>query len=500
MNPGHPAVRWGAPLGLAVVLAAVYLATLLPATGVFGDTSLYQLQGPLLGLNLTGYPQYTVATFLFGWLWPTGSLAWRVSLFSTVCAVGACLVLHTLLRRLAVEPVLAVVSTLALGLGLTFWSQAVIAEVYALNALWVAVVLLAWLRWAERPDEGRLFDAGLAYALSFGNHLTMITLAPALAFLLWRRAPRGVLLHPRTWLGLACCALIGLAQYAYVFWRTLDPETAYLSLTCDDPAHFFRAVTGGGTDLQGLMFAHSLERVVLGEGWGYVKHLLREFYVLPVALIAWGAVVGPAWRAWFLGLAFAGELTFALNYAIPDIRFYYIPTFLIAAVWLGLGAQDLVARRPALGAWRWLLGVLPATMLLFNFAPNDRSRDDALDRRVLATLAAVRGDALIVTPEYTETMAFTYHLLAEGWQARNIWRWDSGAGFRHDVRPVVMYLRRGAPLQVPQQRLTVPPGLAVFCTSADQVAAFATHGLRCEPVAASVWRVGRQEPPRRRQR
>jgi hypothetical protein len=132
-----------APLVLVGILAAVYGATLLPATGLFGDTSLYQFQGPLLGLNLTGYPQYTAATFLFGWLWPAGSVAWRVTLFSAVCAIGACLVLHALLRRLAVEPVLAALSALAFGLSLTFWSQAVIAEVYALNALWVAVVLLS---------------------------------------------------------------------------------------------------------------------------------------------------------------------------------------------------------------------------------------------------------------------------------------------------------------------------------------------------------------------
>jgi hypothetical protein len=207
--------------------------------------------------------------------------------------------------------------------------------------------------------------------------------------------------------------------------------------------------------------------------------------------------VRPGWRAGFLGLAFLGELTFALNYAIPDIRFYYIPTFLIATVWLGLGAQDLVARRPALARGRWLLGLLPVVMLLGNFAPNDRSRDDALDRRVRATLAAVGSNALIVTPEYTETMAFTYHLLVEGWQARNIWRWDSGAGFSQDVRQVVLYLRRGAPLQVPQQRLVLPPGLAVYCTSVDQVAAFAAHGIRCERVAPDVWRVGRQRRLRR---
>jgi hypothetical protein len=258
---------------------------------------------------------------------------------------------------------------------------------------------------------------------------------------------------------------------------------------CDDPATFFRAVTGGGTELQGLMFAHPWQRVVFGEGWGYVKHLLREFYVLPVALIAWGAAVGPSWRAWFFGLAFAGELTFALNYAIPDIRFYYIPTFLIASIWLGLGAQDLLSRWPALARMRWVVAALPLAMLVLNFAPNDRSRDDAMDRRVRSTLAVVGANALIVTPEYTETMAFTYHLLAEGWQARNIWRWDSGAGFRQDVRPVVMYLLRGAPLQVPQQRLTVPSGLRVFCTARDQVAAFAAHGIGCEPVGPDVWRV-----------
>ena len=62
----------------------------------------------------------------------------------------------------------------------TFWSQAVIAEVYALHIVFVALTLLLLLRWATRPTAGAAGAFFAVYALGFGNHLSMILLLPAL--------------------------------------------------------------------------------------------------------------------------------------------------------------------------------------------------------------------------------------------------------------------------------------------------------------------------------
>ncbi len=53
-----------------------------------------------------------------------------------------------------------------------FWSQAVISEVYTLDALFVASVLLALLVWRDTRDDRDLLVAALLAGLSLTHHLS----------------------------------------------------------------------------------------------------------------------------------------------------------------------------------------------------------------------------------------------------------------------------------------------------------------------------------------
>ena len=69
---------------------------------------------------------------------------------------------------------------LLFGSSYTFWSQAIIAEVYALHLVMLSASLLALAWWGRAPASlGRLALFFAIYALGFGNHLMMILLAPA---------------------------------------------------------------------------------------------------------------------------------------------------------------------------------------------------------------------------------------------------------------------------------------------------------------------------------
>ena len=116
----------------------------------------------------------------------------------------------------------------ALTAGLTWatspalWSQAVITEVYALNAL--AVMSALWLlwRWAESPPDaqaagsgwGWLAAAALVMGLGLGNHLSLALALPGMAVWLWAGRARLARFTLRQWLGLL--ALFGLGLAAYV--------------------------------------------------------------------------------------------------------------------------------------------------------------------------------------------------------------------------------------------------------------------------------------------
>ena len=82
---------------------------------------------------------------------------------------------------------IALASGITLGMGETFWGQAVIGDKYAFNTVFVALVVGLALWWAEEREEPHgdklLYALSLAYGASFLHHRTMILFAPVLAFL-----------------------------------------------------------------------------------------------------------------------------------------------------------------------------------------------------------------------------------------------------------------------------------------------------------------------------
>src|SRR5438105_10916305 len=82
-------------------------------------------------------------------------------------------------------------AALLFAVSYTFWSQSIIAEVYALHILFVALTLLLLLRWSARPTMGRLAMFFAAYALGFGNHLSMVLLLPGYTLFLLIGGPDG---------------------------------------------------------------------------------------------------------------------------------------------------------------------------------------------------------------------------------------------------------------------------------------------------------------------
>ena len=121
-----------------------------------------------------------LVTHVFSYL-PVGSLAYRINLFSACC--GAVCVATTWLasRRLDCGRAPSAVAALGLAFGGVFWSQAVIAEVYTLNAALVAAMLLLALAWGESRRPATFYAAVGVFGLGLGNHTTIVAFGVALA-------------------------------------------------------------------------------------------------------------------------------------------------------------------------------------------------------------------------------------------------------------------------------------------------------------------------------
>src|SRR5439155_18891460 len=112
-----------------------------------------------------------------------------LNLVSAVEAAVACGLAVLVAAELSGSIAAATAAVLLFAVSYTFWSQAIIAEVYALHLGMVALTLLLLLRWADRPTPARLTLFFGAYALGFGNHLSMVLLAPAYTIFLLLAAP-----------------------------------------------------------------------------------------------------------------------------------------------------------------------------------------------------------------------------------------------------------------------------------------------------------------------
>jgi Protein of unknown function (DUF2723) len=360
-------------LGVFVLVLILYLRTLAPTVLYLQDPELLdavmlQMQVSVLGVtHPTGYPTYLMLTHLFTYL-PFGDPAYRVNFGSAVYAALAVVAVYAAGLLLSRRVVAAASGALAFGLGTALWSQAVIAEVYTLNALLVSVTIVVLLLWREYRKDRYLLLSAFLVGLCLTNHLTSGLLLPAsllfVALVDWRR-----LVDVKLVFGGAGLFLLGLTPYLYLPIRAaMDPPMEANNPT--DFGRFWYVISGG--NLTGSFFSFGpLElpaRMIF-----YWEHLLDNMPFLVVMVALTGAVVmllRDHAVGIFLGFLFFGWLFHAALNDIPDIDLYFIPTYLVLTLWAAAGLGTLLAEVEALvssfprATKRAILSVLSAMLLL----------------------------------------------------------------------------------------------------------------------------------------
>jgi hypothetical protein len=359
-------------LGVFALVLVLYLKTLAPTVLYLQDPKLLdavmlQMQVSVLGItHPTGYPTYLMLTHLFTHL-PFGDPAYRVNLGSAVYAALAVVAVYAAGLLLGRRVVAAASGALAFGLGTALWSQAVIAEVYTLNALLVSATIVVLLLWREYRKDRYLLLSAFLVGLCLTNHLTSGLLLPASLLLValvdWRR-----LVDVRLVVRGAGLFLLGLTPYLYLPIRAaMDPPMEANNPT--DFGRFWYVVSGG--NLTGSFFSFGPselpERMVF-----YWEHLLDNMPFLVVMVALTGAVVmllKDRAVGLFLGFLFFGWLFHAVENNIPDIDLYFIPTYLVLSLWAAAGLGTLLAEVESLisdfpGVAKGSILILLSAMLL----------------------------------------------------------------------------------------------------------------------------------------
>jgi Protein of unknown function (DUF2723) len=269
----------------------------------------------------------------------------------------------------------AIGAALLFAASYTFWSQAIIAEVYALHIALVALTLLLLLQWADAPANGRLFAFFAVFALAFGNHLSMVLLLPGYTLFLLTAAPRGwrSMFAPRVIAIAAACAAAGAMQYAWnlrTLWLLPDPPHGL----ADALQRFWFDVTKSDwRETMVMNVPHALLRDHLAMYWfdltqqfGIAGPLLAAAGLLQLALVS-------GRRALLMATLFAANVIFAYSYNVGDAHVFYLPSHLLLAL---LAAPGVVL------AGRWARHGAPIGAALVTLYAGARAYHDfpALDR------------------------------------------------------------------------------------------------------------------------
>jgi len=395
-----------------------------------------------------GYPTYLVLARWFQLL-PVGSLAFRTNLLSAVCGLlSAVIVADLAYQSCAGSNITCSLAGLLAGLGFglspLLWSQAVITEVYALNALFVGLILwLMPLSSGTRFLPGTAFQnrfwldrlGGLVFGLALGNQVTIAFLLPP--WLLagnvdkakkgagnhspqppYPRLPlhqRQSLIRRMTWLA------IGLTVYLTLLIRARSGSP----VNWGDPSsleNLWWMVSG--QYYQWRVFALPVYNL-----WPrlleWVELLGDQFSWLGLGLALYGFINGeqrwPRYR-WETAWVFSAFIVFALGYNTLDAYVLLIPAYMMVALWLGLGAARLLEKVSSwrgAGAWMAPIGGMLLVILVLanawvNFPHVDASQDHRATDYVHDVLENAPRNAILYTFDDQDTFPLWYYHFALG--------------------------------------------------------------------------------------
>ncbi|MBP6015966.1 MAG: DUF2723 domain-containing protein [Candidatus Promineofilum sp.] len=388
-----PAAYGRAALAAGMVALGIYLLTIAPdlswANASPDGVELITASATLGIPHPPGYPTYVVLAKLFSLL-PVGTVAFRYNLFSAlaVSLTVAVVVLTIGCLHRRVRPMAASVAALLFGFAPLVWSQALVAEVYPLNLLLLALFLMAGSR------DDRSIWVGLWLGLAITTHPTSLFFLPLLFISGGRRAARPIM-----------GALIGLSPLL------LLPLLA----AGDSPIVWGRPaeLAGWWWLVSGQLYGANFRP---GFDWGHAGALVRALVLGPSLMIATGNVgpflrrtsdgeaAGQRKKIILLGLTGLLYVVFAFFYRTPDAAVLLLPALLIAALLLA----------PLLERGRQAVLILPILLVVFTFSARDLSGEVNVRRSAEMMLELAPANAVLLTPGDRTIFTILYFQYVEG--------------------------------------------------------------------------------------
>lgn len=414
---------------------ALYARTLTPGV-LDGDSGEWQYMANILGVpHSTGYPTYILLAKLTTLL-PFGNAAWRVNLFSALCAAFTIPIVYLLAKRVARSRIAAFLAAAFFALMPTLWASATMAEVYALNTLLIALTLLFGVRYLDNARARDLYLMALCFGFALTNHRIAFFIAPTLLAVVWFKRRD---LNWKKFAYAALAFLIPLTLYLYIPLRAsqllaeqspanweLYPRaeaivngkvTAYYNHT---PQGFFNLVTAlDNRNKLGFQDASGEDKMLarFTNAWNLLREQIDPFGI--ILAVAGIVILWRRERALTIALLLGGLSVAAVSIYLraESTRFYFSGAYLIlllffatAVGWILEKLKTRAAEPDTSALNRMLLRIayyvsivyfamFPLTAFYFNFARLDQSGNTKYEAYARAVLSDnLAPNAVLVAP------------------------------------------------------------------------------------------------------
>jgi hypothetical protein len=408
----------------------VYALTIRSQIGPSLDSIELHLAAVTFGVvHPPGSPQYVALSWLAANYLPGPDAAFRVNLLSGLCMAAAIALLHLTTYRLTRHNVISALAAMSIAISPRMWYLGSVAELYALNSLYMAALMYVLITWHQTRKPALYWAAAAIYALSFGNHTSMLMLLPMFVYVVIITDP-GMLLRPRNFAVTALIVFIAALQYVQIPIR-MNQHPLYCNFCTDmkTPGEFIDYATGGV--FKNAMFDVG-KRIM-------VDRFSESMQQFSLQFLPWGLAIGfiGLWEMFrrqrgiaimlLLGLFF--EWIFVMGYNIPDWHDFMSPSYVLFTPLLGYGLlriwQEIIPRpgpmstprrakmlsmlRRAAGPALVAAEMLALLLLLLTYYPNlDENTTSDWDEKSRTLIAASEGERAMLLMPYTFSAVYHY--------------------------------------------------------------------------------------------
>lgn len=364
-------------------------------------------------IRATGYPLYLLLGKIWSWLPISSDIAYRLNFFSAFLSALTLLQVEFILRRLKVGSWLRLGAVGLLATAPYFWAMSLIAEVYSLHTALMAAIILTLMQWKEQPTPLRLALPIFLMTASMGNHMATVLLVPGAVWYVLTSHP-DQFKNWRVWVAAGTAVLLGLSTFLILPLRYASQPIFNYAGEYDAGGVFhpvnLMSLSGiwwliTGQSFAGQMFGY-LPHEIAGQVAAYGVQLWASFLAIGIGPGILGLVV-LARRNWRLSgmllLIFLTNAIFYINYRVIDKDTMFLPTYLVWAIWVGVGYQQLVLwlqnQAQPLITPRLLRFVVVGVVFLaavLNWQLVDRSNDLSTRKMAETILQTVEPNALVL--------------------------------------------------------------------------------------------------------